>query len=331
MSATISVIVPVHNGGDDFRRCVEGLKNLSPQPDQIIIVADGESDGAWRLAEGMGWRIVRCDVTGGPARARNRGAREATGDLLFFLDADVVPCSDAVAKVRETFEADLELAALIGSYDDEPACRRWLAQYKNLQHHYVHQTGGDEAFTFWAGCGAIRRGVFAEIGGFDAGYREPSIEDIELGYRLKSAGRRIRLRKDLQVKHLKRWTAGSLVKTDFFRRALPWSELILRQQHLTNDLNINTASRLSVVSVFVLLLALTAAPIYHSAMWPACGAAGALVLLNHGFYRFLLRKRGPWFTLAVMPWHWFYYFYGGVAFAIAHFRHFTGRLPAKTA
>ena len=43
------------------------------------------------------------------------------------------------------------------------------------------------------------------MGGFDEGYHEPTIEDIDLGYRLKKAGYRIQLVKELQVKHLKRW------------------------------------------------------------------------------------------------------------------------------
>ena len=76
------------------------------------------------------------------------------------------------------------------------------------------------------------------LGGFDEGYRQPSIEDIELGYRLKQAGHRIRLCKALQVKHLKRWSVVSLLKSDFFDRALPWTELILRDRRVINDLNL---------------------------------------------------------------------------------------------
>ena len=42
-----------------------------------------------------------------------------------------------------------------------------------------------------------------------------------------------------------------------------------------------------------------------------------LLLLNASLYSFFLRKRGLWFTLKVIPWHWFYYLYGGLAFGIA--------------
>jgi hypothetical protein len=41
-----------------------------------------------------------------------------------------------------------------------------------------------------------------------------------------------------------------------------------------------------------------------------------LFVLNAPFYRFFWRKRGLWFTVQAIPWHWFYYFYSGFAFAI---------------
>ena len=110
-----------------------------------------------------------------------------------------------MGRIAAAFQASPNLAALFGSYDDEPFESNFLSQYKNLFHHYVHQTAKVDASTFWSGCGAIRREVFLAIGGFEENYRRPTIEDIELGYRLKKTGHRIRLLKELQVKHLKRW------------------------------------------------------------------------------------------------------------------------------
>ena len=77
-----------------------------------------------------------------------------------------------------------------------PRLQGVVSQYRNLLHHFVHQHGNSEASTFWAGCGAIRRSVFEEMGGFDEQrFPTPSIEDIELGYRLRQAGHRILLDK----------------------------------------------------------------------------------------------------------------------------------------
>ncbi len=131
-------------------------------------------------------------------------------------------------------------------------------------HCYVHQRAQTEASTFWSGCGAIRRDVFFEHSGFSSEYGRPAIEDIELGYRLIQAKRRIRLDRELCVKHLKRWTFWGLVKTDMLDRGIPWSELILRDRNMPNDLNLALSQRVSVALVYLLLaVALAAAIRWH--------------------------------------------------------------------
>ena len=202
---TVSVVIPVKNGGPAFSRCLEALLAARPAPFEIIVVADSDSDGSAELAERLNVRVLRTAMGSGPAAARNLGGRAASGDLLFFVDADVAVESGAIARIVAAFQEHREAAALIGSYDDEPAAPNFFSQYKNLLHHYTHQQGRAAAFTFWTGCGAIRRNVFLGLGGFDESYRRPSIEDIELGYRLTAAGFCIRLDKGLQGKHLKRW------------------------------------------------------------------------------------------------------------------------------
>lgn len=327
---SVSVIVPVHNGGEKFRQCLESLKKTLPLPAEIIVVADGDTDGSWQLAEAFGIQVLRFPSRGGPARARNLGARRAQGEILFFVDADVTIPSNAMSQVTIAFEREPNLAALFGSYDDEPGEANFLSQYRNLLHHYVHQAGREEASTFWGACGAIRREIFFAIGGFDEQYGRPSkvisgIEDIELGYRLKNAGYRIRLCRTLQVKHLKRWNLVSMVRTDLFVRALPWTELILRDRRFINDLNTGMSARASVMLVFLLLSSLLFS-FWQPLVLAATGVmALALLVLNAPLYRFFLRKRGIRFTLQSFPYHWLYFFYSGVAFAVGTVRHFVNR------
>ena len=273
------MIVPVHDGRANFRECLESLARATPPPDEIIVVAD-EDDASAQFAEQAGARVLRLAGPQGPARARNIGARAALSDLLFFVDADVAIHADAFGQVAACFAREPELSAVIGTYDDTPAATNMLSQYKNLLHHYTHMTAREDAFTFWGACGAIRRQVFLELGGFDASYRRPSIEDIELGYRLKQRGYRIRLCKTLQVKHLKRWDAATLLTSDFFCRALPWTDLILRGGRVANDLNLGVSSRLSVVFVYLLVGALVVALLWPGFLVLAILLGVVLVLLN---------------------------------------------------
>ena len=325
---TVSLIIPVHNGGENFRRCLSSLGESTPTPEEIIVVADGDTDGSWRLAQDFGAQVLRIPTPGGPARARNLGAQKAKGDILFFVDADVTIPPDAINQIVAAFQNDPDLAAVLGSYDDEPFEINFLSQYKNLFHHYVHQTANEEASTFWGACGAIRRGVFLAIGGFDEGYRRPSIEDIDLGYRLKRAGYRIRLLKDLKVKHLKRWDVLSLLKADFFYRALPWAALILKERRFIDDLNLKIANRISVISVYMLLFTLLGALWISWFFVPSVLLMLLLLGLNWDLYRFFKDKRGMNFALKTIPWHWVYFFYSGLAFSIG-FANFQAKRIAK--
>ena len=320
---SLSVIIPVHNGGGKFRQCLQSVAASTLPPTEIVVVADGDSDGAWRAAEEFGARVVHLPETGGPARARNAGARAARGDVLVFLDADVVVAPAVLAKITDAFDCEPGVAAVIGSYDDAPAETNFLSQYKNLFHHYVHQTSRAEASTFWAGCGAVRRDLFLALGGFDETYRQPSIEDIEFGYRLRRAGHAIRLCHSLQVKHLKRWTVGSLLRADVLLRAVPWTELIQRNGRFVNDLNLTWSARAAVVLGWLAALEIGAVLWCRWLLALAAGALAAMWALHAGLLRFFRVKRGWGFMLAAAAWLWLYDLYSGLGFALGLARHWT--------
>lgn len=325
-SITLSIVIPVYNGGEKFRQCLASIQTSNRPPNEIIVVSDGDIDGSWQVAESFGAQVHRLPNSGGPARARNIGAKTAQGDILFFMDADVTLHPNTLSRIEQKFEAASSLAALIGSYDDSPGASNFLSQYKNLFHHYTHQVSSENASTFWGACGAIRRSVFLELGGFDERYRRPCIEDIELGYRLKRNGYSIRLCKEIQVKHLKRWELVSLLKAEIFYRALPWTELILRNRRLDTDLNLSPTNRLSVVLVFALIASLGIGLVIPIGWWLAVAITMGLLVINQEVYRFFKRKRGTWFALRVIPWHWFYFLYGGAAFGYGTVKYYTQSL-----
>jgi len=308
-----------------WARAAARLGRLDPAPGEVVAVIDGPHGALAATAAAIGATVLVLDERGGPARARNRGARAAGGAILLFVDADVEVPVDLVARVAGLFTAHPEVAAVFGSYDATPAAPGLVSQFRNLLHHFVHQTSREAASTFWAGCGAVRREAFERVGGFDESWTEPSIEDIELGSRLVAAGQTIRLVKDLQVTHLKRWRLADMVATDLWRRAVPWSELMFRERRLIDDLNVRNRDRLSVVLAFVALIALAAG--WRSPLWlGACAAALALVVvLNGAFFRFLQRQRGVPFAIGAVPLYCMYLLVCGLGFGLALVRHRAGR------
>jgi GT2 family glycosyltransferase len=262
---SISVIIPVHNAAAHLEACLTRLAEFPVAPLECIVVDDGSTDLSAGVARRFGAKVISTGGRSGPARARNLGAKAAVGEILFFIDSDVCVHADTLERVRENFREDPSLDALIGCYDATPASEDFLSQYKNLMHCFVHQRSRRDACTFWSGCGAIRRDVFLSFAGFDESYERPAIEDIELGYRLRTAGRKVILDKELLVTHLKQWTFWGLLKTDIMDRGIPWTELILRDRYMPNDLNLELSQRVSVALAFVLLGLCVAAAIYWGA------------------------------------------------------------------
>ena len=254
MLAQLSVIIPVYNDPRNLRICLEGLRASLEAPLECIVVDDGSTDESADVARECGAKVLSTGGRKGPAVARNIGAQAAMGDVLLFIDADVCVNPDTIQKVRSEFDSDPYLDALMGSYDSSPAIPTFVSMYRNLLHHHAHQSSPGKASTFWAGCGGIRKSVFLEFGGFDEMYQAPAIEDIELGYRLTQANRSVILCPDIQVKHLKRWTLHNMLRTDFFYRALPWSELSLRSGQMPDSLSLKISQRISVVLVFLVTL-----------------------------------------------------------------------------
>jgi glycosyltransferase involved in cell wall biosynthesis len=313
-SVRLSVIIPVYNGEGVLDRCLERLQQSTFRDYECIVVDDASTDGSCAIAARYGVSVLALEHNGGPARARNRGAERARGEILLFLDADVCVHPETLAQVDAYFRAHPAVDALMGSYDDTPTEPGFVSQYKNLFHHYVHHVSRAQAWTFWAGCGAIRREVFLAAGGFDESYTRPCIEDIELGFRLRTHGRRIDLDPAIQVTHLKRWTLSGLLRSDLFDRGIPWFRLMLRDRTMPADLNVTGRHRLSVVLVFAAVLLCAAFFIKRSPLPLVLltAAIGLLVYLNLDLYRFFARKRGLRFAAQAIPLHWLYYGYCGV-------------------
>ncbi len=259
---TVSIVIPVHNGGSDLQQCMRAIAASSWPFHECIVVDDASNDDMTSAAaDSIGARVIWLENQRGPSHARNRGVEEATGDIVFFIDADVLVHTDTIEKGVRVLQTHVDTAAVFGSYDDSPAHDSFISKYRNLYHHWIHQTAREEASTFWTGCSAIRREVYIETGGLEESFRRPSVEDIEFGIRLRAAGYRIRLERGMQCKHLKQWTLSNVIKTDVFQRGIPWMTLLLASQNVPNDLNLNYKSRIATILAGLMALLFLLLPV----------------------------------------------------------------------
>lgn len=194
----VSIVVPTFNRRSSLRRLLEGL-SLQTYPHtqfEVIVVDDGSTDGTVTFARewDASFRLhVFEQAHAGPAGARNRGVTEAAGELILFLDDDVMPLPDLVAAHVATHAAEPN-AVVIGPMSppgewSRPAWVRW--EEEKLQEQYQAMLQGMwscSARQFYTGNASLARARFLEAGGFDVAFLRA--EDVELGYRLDAHGAR---------------------------------------------------------------------------------------------------------------------------------------------
>jgi GT2 family glycosyltransferase len=182
-----SVIVPTHNRREAVQRCLRSLldQDLPPEEYEIIVVDDGSIDGtADALGEMPGRIRVMRQERKGPSAARNRGAAEARGDVLAFLDSDTVADPSWLREALARFDDDPDLAGVEGRTEipDGDRSGPFGRRTQNLR--------GQR----YLGCNLLfRRQIFEEVGGFDERFGlVPFREDTDLAHRVLRAGGEIR-------------------------------------------------------------------------------------------------------------------------------------------
>ncbi len=269
----LSVIVPATVPAPTLSRCLVAIEAAGADE---ILVADEPARAT-------------------PSLARNRAVDRATGDVLVFVDADVVVHADALDRIRARLR-DPALDAVFGSYDDAPEAPGAVSGFRNLLHHHVHHEGAGRAESFWTGLGAVRRAVFDAAGRLDPERRW--LEDVELGARLVQSGARIELDPSIQGTHLKRYTLASMLHVDTVERAIPWVDLMLAGRAPRGALNAGTRHR---VAALLALGAVGAVALRRPVV--AAGALGAFAALNADLYATIARRRGRAEALAAVPLH----------------------------
>jgi glycosyltransferase involved in cell wall biosynthesis len=314
----VSVIIPVHNGGANFGQCLDALQRVEYADYEIIVVDDASTDDSVAMARLLGCRVLSLPHRSGPATARNAGAREADGEILFFIDADIVVSPNALSVVNDAL-GDEGVDAVVGLLAKASTFQRPSSAYENLYMHYMYTKFRESIPIFYTSAAAIRRHVFERVGGFDEQYTSPSIEDMAYGRYLLEHGCVVRLEPRLAVTHKKEFTFIQLLRVNF-RKAAATARLMLRapgHQRLTRPVAADWGFLLSIPLTFLIVLGAVLSTAIGSSML----LAGTLVpllltlILNGRFLAFLHQQHGVGFLLASLPLFWLNFLSYGLGMA----------------
>ncbi len=307
-----TIVIPARNAAPWLQRSLGSIMASLPFGWEVILVDDASTDNTATFAQTLGATVISHPHPTGPAQARNTGVSHSRSDIIIFLDADVEATSSTLIGLWDALAENPRLHAVFGSYDSRPAVHTTASLFRNLLHHYIHQKNQGPVATFWSGCGAIRRSAFEAAGGFRS-QNITRMEDIDLGYRLTDAGYSIELHPYIQCKHLKRWTLLSILKTDIFKRATPWTIMQLQRNRPETNLNLSKNEALS--ALYIILFAafaiagLALPGLLPSILFLSLSSISLSIFLytQFDFYQFLAQRRGLTFSLKAFPLHILYY------------------------
>jgi cellulose synthase/poly-beta-1,6-N-acetylglucosamine synthase-like glycosyltransferase len=337
MTPTLTVIITPHGGEPVSSECLSAVRKSAGDDAQVIVLDDSCSPNVASLAETFGAQVVQVGKVRRTSIARNTGARSAEGEILLFLNADVVLADDAVPLILQTFEHD-NCDAVVGNYEKPPVSAPLFSQYQDFFTCWHHvQTPADDGRIdwFWTPIGAVRRERFREVGGF----RENSkAEDTEFGFSLTARGGKIIMRPDITGRHQHGRTLWSYIGS-VFRETIGLTEIHLRENR---DLRFRTPfggwrNIVTLPMSYFMFATLIIGTLVPALWWFNAVSAGAALIhsfvINRQLYRFLTQGR-PLFFRGLLFGAFVFYNHVvtnlivGIAIAFGALRYFLMRRPA---
>lgn len=197
MSIHFSIVVATFNRRDKLQEVLPTLLGQTCDPDsyEILLCDAGSTDGTRELAESLARPNLRFlpGADSGRGGARNRGIREARGDLILFTDADILAEPDLVAQHARA-HAQHPGDAVVGCEVQVSSLEEYRRFRQDPQAHARHKPTRRLLpwHYFLTGNASVARQTLLDVGLFDEAFTGYGHEDLELGYRLLKRGLKIR-------------------------------------------------------------------------------------------------------------------------------------------
>ena len=295
----LSIVIPCFNSQATLADCLTAVRASVYKDFEIIVVDDHSSDQTVRIAKGFTDKIIQLDKNKGSGHARKAGMQLCTSDIICFIDSDIMIKPDTLSTIIDFLNQHPSIDAVTGLLTKDSPHQNYFSQYKNLYMHYIFTLLPEKVTFLFGSICAIRKDLYLP-NNTDLRYTP----DTESGQQLFASGKTIAFLKDLEVTHLKRYTALTLLKNDF-RIPFSWAKLFIRfngwQQLGKNKTGFAHASQKQLASVMIVypLICLAGAGFFFNPLnILPCFLLVIWLVLNTSFFRFLFRERGVVFLLA---------------------------------
>ncbi len=294
----VSIIIPTYNAERFMPGLLDSIFRQKIEDMEVIIVDDCSGDRTVEIARRYPVRVIEFEKNAGPARARNIGVKVAKGDIIFFLDADVIVMDGTIKEVRDFFDNNPSAKCVIGICETEPLNNGFVPRYMAM-FEYIHLIGrkDNRVSVFAPRCGAIRKEFFQRIGGYNESYKGADVEDFELARRINRTDPII-LNERIRVKH--QFANLRQAIRNYFKRAVMWVHLFFREKRLDNAGPTSPNNGIAAICAFFSFLSLFFIPFVHKTLYITLTLLTVFLIANFRWFNFMRNEAGLFFAVRAL-------------------------------
>ena len=295
----ISIVIPTYNVSKFMPGLLDSIFRNKVDDMEVIIVDDCSKDNTVEIARKYPVEVIVLEQNGGPARARNIGVEAAKGDIIFFLDSDVLVMDGTVKEVEDYFKNAPSAQCVIGICATEPLNKGFVPKYMAM-FEYIHLLGvpGNKVSVFAPRCGAIKKELFQRLGGYREKYKGADVEDFELARRVCET-EDIILNPKMLVRHQFVNNVEEAMR-NYFKRAVMWIHLFLKDKKFDNAGPTAPSNGIAAVCAFFSMLLMPTVPVSETYGFAFFVFLGIFFIANLKWWNFMRKEAGLLFSVKAL-------------------------------
>lgn len=308
MKPYISIVIPNHNNAKTIGLCLDSVYASTYTDFEVIVVDDCSRDNSLLIIKKYPCRLIGLTEHGGASKARNTGAENSSGESIFFIDADCLLQPDTLATAVAAYRGEGPEVVIGGTYTWQPYDRDFFSRFQSIYIHYSETKNSSNPDYIATHAMLISAELFRKTGGFDENFL-PILEDVEFSHRLKRLGFSLRIKPDIQVRHIFHFSFLRSMLNGI-KKSKYWSLYSIKNKDLLTDSG--TASlelKFNVISCFITVFLLLMAILVSNRLFflPILPLFITNLYLNRNLIRAFYKISGPIFAFTALLYYSFIY------------------------
>ncbi len=329
MVPLISVIIPNYNGEKTLDLCLAATTSIKDEAVEIIVVDDCSEDRSRDIIRRFPCTLIESSKHAGASRARNIGAQQARGDILFFTDSDCLLQENTLSQLRIMLASTDAHTVIGGTYTPQPYDEGFFGRFQSVFINYSETRNLLQTDYIATHAMAINTDLFHRSGGF-AEDQWPILEDVEFSHRLRRAGVTLVMQPAIQVQHIFNFSLLDSCN-NAIRKTRYWIQYSLRNRDLFADSGTASIELKLNVSIFFisLILAFGLAKGYTTALAAIIFLSLINLYINRRLFKAFYDTNGPLFSLGASLYYLLAYPFPVAVGSIAGFSDFLHTIVRK--